>query len=140
MAMGTGTVTASLNGDMFSSVITVQQVPTTAYPVISEFSSRGATSAFNEFIEIYNPTFADIDLNQWRLQTKSATATTWVDRVLFGAGAVLDSKGYVLAANSGYVSPASGPAADFAWLLPTNGLGDTGAIRLVRPDGSVADY
>ncbi len=139
MAMGTGTVTASLNGDMFSSVITVQQVPTTAYPVISEFSSRGATSAFDEFIEIYNPTFADIDLNQWRLQTKSATATTWVDRVLFGAGAVLDSKGYVLAANSGYVSPASGPAADFAWLLPTNGLGDTGAIRLVRPDGSVAD-
>ena len=139
MATGTGTLTATLAADMRTAAITVQQVGTTNHPVISEFSSRGAISAFDEFVELYNPTFADIDLNQWRLQTKSAVATTWLDRVVFGAGTVLASKGYLLAANTGYVTPASGPAADFAWLLPTNGLGDTGAIRLVRPDGSVAD-
>lgn len=140
MAMGTGTLTVSLGADTFNSALTVQLAPATNHPVISEFSSRGAASAFDEFCEIYNPTNADIDLNQWRLQTKSAAATTWTDRVVFGAGASIASKGFVLTANTaGYITPASGPATDFVWLVPATGLGDTGALRLVRPDGSVAD-
>ena len=142
MATGMGTVTAALAGDMFNATLTVQQVPVTNNPVISEFSSRGATTAFDEFVELYNPTFNDIDLNQWRLQTKSATGSTWIDRVVFGSGAVLASKGYLLAANTanpGYQSPGSGPASNFSWLTPGTGLADNGAIRLIRPDNSVAD-
>ncbi len=140
MATGTGTLSATLGATVLTSALTVQQVPVTNHPVISEFAPRGATSAFDEFVELYNPTFADVDLNQWRLQTKSAIATTWVDRVVFGAGAVLASKGFLLTANTaGYITPASGPASNFSWLLPATGLGDSGAIRLIRPDGSVAD-
>jgi large repetitive protein len=143
MATGTGSLTVTHGAESFTATLTVQAVPLTAYPVISEFAPRGAGGGFDEFIELYNPTNADVDLNQWRLQTKSATATTWTDRVVFAAGATIASKGFLLTANTamtaGYTSPSSGPAADFAWLSPAGGLGDSGAIRLVRPDNSVAD-
>ena len=39
--------------------------------VISEFASRGPSSAFDEFCEWYNPTNAQIDISGWKLQYSS---------------------------------------------------------------------
>jgi hypothetical protein len=140
MAMGMGTVTATLGADSFTAQVTVQQAPTTNHLVISELATRGASSAFDEFVELYNPTNADVNLNQWKLQTKSATGTTWTDRVIFGAADTIQSGGYLLTANTnGYVSPASGPVPDKVWLNPGTGVADSSAIRLIDPNGNTVD-
>lgn len=140
MAMGTGTLTATLGSDTLMAEVTVQQVPTTAHVVISELATRGASTAFDEFVELHNPTNADITMNQWKLQTKSATGSTWTDRVIFGAADTIQSGGYLLTANTnGYVSPASGPAPDKVWLVPTTGVADSSAIRLIDASGNVVD-
>jgi large repetitive protein len=132
-AGGVARVTATLGGDNFSSDVTVFPVSATNHIVISEFASRGAVSAFDEFAELYNPTAAAIDISGWKLQTKSATATSWTDRVVFPGNTSLAPRRFWLTANTmGYVTPASGPAADSVWAAPTNGLGDTGVVRLVR--------
>ena len=52
----------------------------TTHVVISEFATRGANSATDEFVELYNPTDAPIDLSSWKLEYKSATGTTWSPR------------------------------------------------------------
>ncbi|MEW6432352.1 MAG: DUF4215 domain-containing protein [Myxococcota bacterium] len=137
MATGMGTVTASLGADTLIADVTVLSVPTTDHVVISEFSSRGPGGAFDEFVELYNPTNQAIDLSGWKLQTKSASATAaWVDRVIFPGNTSLAPHRYLLTANTtanGYVSPGSGPPPDFVWLSPTTGISDTGtAIRLMR--------
>jgi cysteine-rich repeat protein len=133
MAMGPGTVTAALAADTFTSNVTVLATPATDHVVISEFSPRGPGGGFDEFVELYNPTTQAIDLSGWKLQTRSATGTSWTDRVVFPGNTSLAPRRYLLAANTGYVVPGSGPvAADFPWLAPSSGLGDTGAIRLIR--------
>jgi cysteine-rich repeat protein len=137
MATGVGTVTATLDGDVFTSTVTVLAAPVTDHIVISEFSPRGPRGGFDEFIELYNPTNQAVDISGWRLQTKAASATSpWMDRVVFPGNTSLAPHRFLLIANtansSGYQSPTSGPPADFAWLNPNTGLGDTGAIRLVR--------
>jgi predicted extracellular nuclease len=140
MAMGMATIGASLNAASFSSTVTVTALPVTNHIVISEFASRGTASAFDEFVELYNPTAAAIDISGWKLQTKSATATTWTDRVIFPGNTSLAPRRFWLTANTtgtpaggSYVSPASGPVPDSSWLGGASGVGDTGGgIRLVQ--------
>lgn len=144
LAMGMGTVEVSLDGGVFTSNVTVLAAPLTDHVVISEFSPRGPRGGFDEFIEIYNPTNQAVDLSGWALQTKSAGATSaWGDRVVFPGNTSLAPHRYLLIANTanaaGYQAPGSGPAADFAWLNPSNGMGDTGAIRLIRTVNQVVE-
>lgn len=132
-AMATGTVTATLGSDSVSAGITIQATPPTSNLVISEFAPRGPAGAFDEFVELYNPTGLAVDISGWKLQTKSALTTAWTDRVVFPGNTSIASHRYLLTGNSlassgGYM----GPSADFSWLNPANGLGDTGAVRLIR--------
>jgi hypothetical protein len=140
-ATGSGTVTTSAGPDQLTSNVTVVTVPPTNHLVISELSPRGLT-AFDEFVELYNPTSQPVDLSGWTLQTKSATATIWTDRVVFPATTTVASHGYLLTANTnGYDSAGgSGPVPDFSWLVPTTGIGDSGAaIRLIDQAGGIVD-
>ncbi|MEW5739405.1 MAG: lamin tail domain-containing protein [Myxococcota bacterium] len=144
MAPDAGTVEVSLDGGVFTSAVTVLATPVTDHVVISEFSPRGPRGGFDEFIEIYNPTNQAVDISGWALQTKSASATSaWGDRVVFPGNTSLAPHRYLLIANTananGYQSPTSGPTADFAWLNSANGLGDTGAIRLIRTVNQVVE-
>jgi hypothetical protein len=98
--------------------------------LISEFSTRGPAGAYDEFAEIYNPTEKDISLAGWKLQSKSAAASSsWQSRV--GAGLpekIIAAHGYFLLAASGY----SGSAVPDYYHPANWGFSDEGGyLRLI---------
>lgn len=68
--------------------------------VISEIQVAGAT-ANDEFIEIYNPTTNAIDIENWSIQYKSATGTTFYKKN-FSTGASVPAHGWYLVAHNDY--------------------------------------
>ena len=100
--------------------------------VISEAAMRGNT-AYDEFVELYNPLNADIDLSGWKLQYKSSTGTTWDNKLTFPANTIIKAHGYLLlAADTDY----SGPTPDYKF---SAGLADNGHIRIVNAQGAEVD-
>src|SRR3989338_4370409 len=86
--------------------------------VISEVQiTGGAGLTKNDFIEIYNPTGAPIDLNGIRLVKRTATGTTDTTLKSWTESAIIPAHGYYLWANS-----------DFASLFPTPDAKTTGTI------------
>lgn len=75
--------------------------PTLAPIIITEVQPGSATSASEEFIELYNTTTQPIDLaaNQWQLELASTTATTWTSplRTIPLTGTLAASQSYVVA-------------------------------------------
>jgi hypothetical protein len=107
--------------------------------LISEIRTRGLGGATDEFIELYNPTTADLTLdNSWRLEVRDVGGgqcanTTYVGR-WSGNGEVVPAHGHLLIAASGYTQD---PAADFEYA--GGGLvGDAASVRLMR-GADVAD-
>ncbi|GMT97215.1 hypothetical protein KH5H1_13340 [Corallococcus caeni] len=92
--------------------VTVSKAPLTNHIVISEFSGGNGTgtAATDEFIELYNPTNADVDLSNWQVSYKSATGTTWSSTVTIPAGKVIRAHGYFLLAGANYSGGATAPA------------------------------
>ncbi|MFP2960431.1 lamin tail domain-containing protein [Myxococcus sp. 1LA] len=81
--------------------ITISDSPAISHIVISEISARGATAQNDEFIELYNPTGADITLNGWKVQYKSSTSTTsYSGSVDIPDGTVIRAYGYLLLAHA----------------------------------------
>ncbi len=99
--------------------------------VISELATRGPASATDEFVELYNPTSAPIDLSGWKLQYKSTSGTTWNDRAILPASTVIAAHGYFLIGNQ---TSYSGPAADYMSALWNSGTGmaDNGHERIIN--------
>lgn len=102
-----------------------------AHLLISEFSTRGSAGAYDEFVELYNPSNQDISLMGWQLQSKAATASsTWVSR----SGAGLPN--IIIPAHSFFLlTPASySDAISPDYLHSANwGLADTGgSLRLIN--------
>lgn len=48
--------------------------------VISQLATRGPAGASDEFVELYNPNSQTVDLSGWRLQSRSANGSAWVNR------------------------------------------------------------
>ncbi|MEM1874263.1 MAG: lamin tail domain-containing protein [Candidatus Hadarchaeales archaeon] len=108
------------------------------HPVISEFATRGPDNAYQEFIEIYNPTSSDVDLTGWKIQYRSVTGTSWYDRVVFPSGAKIPAYGFYLAVNGqgypgGVIEGVQGDA------QMTDTIADSGHLRLVDNFGNVLD-
>ena len=100
--------------------------------VISEFATRGPSSASDEFIELYNPTDNPIDISGWKLQYSATTnGATWGDRAILPASTFIAAHGFYLIVNTSYVP---GTAADFSSGLWTSGSGmaDNGHERIVN--------
>ncbi len=106
--------------------------------LVSQFATRGLTSAADEFVEVYNATSAALTIDGVRIQYQTSSCGSWSDRHTVGAGTTLLPGQFYLAANpTGYVTPASGPAANGA--LSTAGLSDSASIRLLGAAGQVLD-
>ncbi|MFP2957089.1 lamin tail domain-containing protein [Myxococcus sp. 1LA] len=75
--------------------------------VISEVSGGNGTGnqATNEFIELYNPTNADVAIGGWQVQYKSATGTSYSASVTIPNGTVIRAHGYFLLGGANYSSP-----------------------------------
>ena len=101
--------------------------------VIGEFSTRGPSSAYDEFAELYNPTMSAIDIGSWKLQYKSASGTTWSDRAVLPAGSSIPPHGFYLIAPSAY---AGSPAPDNVAAAWTTGLADAGGHLRIIDAGS----
>jgi len=66
--------------------------------VISEVSTRWS-NAYDEFVELYNPTSSAISLSGWKMQYSSAASgSTWQDYVTLSAGATIPAHGFFLLA------------------------------------------
>jgi phosphatidylserine/phosphatidylglycerophosphate/cardiolipin synthase-like enzyme len=108
---------------------------TAAHVVISELETRGAT-AYDEFVELYNPTESPVDLAGWKMQYKSATGTTYSDKTTMAAGAIIPAHGfYLMAASGGNYTGAATPDALFA-----AGLADAGGhVRILNASSVEVD-
>lgn len=105
----------------------------TDHVVISEVQISGA-AATDDFIELYNPTDSNVDLNGYRLVKRTAAGTTDSSIKAWSSETMIPAHGYYLWANSGWtpaVTPdtttASSIAADNGIAL-RNGPADTGDI------------
>jgi len=140
-AMGNGTVTATVGATMKVTAISVQAVSTN-HLVISEVAVRGvvadggtAVANSDEFIELYNPTAAPIDVSGWKLQYKSAAGAAWQDKAVLPVGTSIASRGYFLVASKSY----NGTVVPDLLLTIDIGLaGDSGHVRLGTQDVSSA--
>ncbi len=105
--------------------------------VLSQFATRGSSSASDEFVEIYNRTDHAIDISGITLQYQSSTCGGWSVRATIQPGVHLEAGQFFLFVNSGgYASPASGPVGDGTY---SAGLADNGFVRLVSVGGGELD-
>jgi hypothetical protein len=96
--------------------------------VLSEIRSRGAAGASDEFIEIYNPTAADVVLDaSWKIEARSSSATTYGTARWVGTGKTIGAHKHFLLTNTAY---AQLPAKDEA--TTTSGITDATSVRLVH--------
>ncbi|MBN8469978.1 lamin tail domain-containing protein [Corallococcus exiguus] len=103
---GAGQFTASYQGVTKQAAITVAGVQ--GHVVISEFCGGTTASATDEFVELYNPTSADVDMSGWKLQYRAAGATSKYGQTFtLPAGAVIKAHGYYLLVGAGYPTDAA---------------------------------
>lgn len=102
---GTGVVTATLGTVTLTSALTKQR-PASNHLVISEVATHGATDANDEFVELYNPTAAPLDLAGYVVQYRSATGTTWSTKATLPAGTSLAPGHYFLITSKSYTTTA----------------------------------
>ncbi len=133
---------AILIGLLTGHIIGWLALPTPAFAVsssvvISELQTGGVGSghAGDEFIELYNPSAADISLEKWTLKYRSTSAsdcaTGWATKYTFPQ-VTIKSYGYFLVAATGYLTKADARY--------SAGLSSTaGAIRLIDNNVQVID-
>ncbi|MBL8955197.1 MAG: lamin tail domain-containing protein [Myxococcaceae bacterium] len=100
-AMGNGELEATMGASTLICPITISNAPVTNHVVISEVATAGPGGAADEFVELYNPTMAPVDMSGWRLQYKSATGATYQNKVTMPAGATIPPRGYYLITSGG---------------------------------------
>jgi hypothetical protein len=100
--------------------------------VISEFRFFGSGGESDEFIEIFNPTSAPVNLNGWKLNGANSSGN-FGNRYTFSSDVLLQPGQHFLFAHTGYddaVEP------DAVYLT---GIVNNGGAALIRPDTSIAD-
>lgn len=113
--------------------------------VISQvYGGGGNTGAqfTNDYVELYNPTNAPINIGDWQIAYASSTGTSWTNKTRIPAGTIIASKKYFLIQQgAGAASPAPLPAPD---LVPTttqgviNMSGTAGKVALVNDTTTLA--
>ncbi|MHA7627905.1 amidohydrolase family protein [Corallococcus sp. M7] len=125
---GDGQLTASYQGVTKQAAVTVAAVQ--GHVVISEIAGQGVSVNADDYIELYNPTDADVNITGWKLlyRTASTTSTTTNFTVLTTLpAATIKAHGYYLVAATSY-STTTVPA-DHTW-GNTDISGSTGNVRL----------
>jgi predicted extracellular nuclease len=103
--------------------------------VISEFRVRGPAGGNDEFIELFNPTAALIDIGGWKIRGSNAGGTVG-DRATIPVGTTLGAGCYFLATNSAASGYSGGVGGNLTY---GTGITDDGGIALTRSDNSIVD-
>ena len=99
--------------------------------LITQLATRGVSSAYDEFVELYNNSRKNLTIDGIVLQYRTSSCGAWSDRLTVQSGITLAPGKFYLAANTrGYISPASGPSAD--GIMSTSGFTDTASVRLLN--------
>ena len=106
----------------------------TSHVVISELST-GHTHPDDEFIELYNPTNAPVNLGGWKLQFKPAAGGGFSDVYVIPAGTTVAATGYLLIASGSY---GGAPQADASWGSAFNLPSAGGHVRVALPGAGSA--
>ncbi|MFY0529201.1 lamin tail domain-containing protein [Archangium gephyra] len=114
-------------------VVTPAPPVLTNHLVISELAAEGPTGANDEFVEIHNPTDADVTVSNWKLQYKSATGASYSTSYTFSIGAKIPARGYFLLALSG-TSYSGSAIPNGSYSLAMGAAG--GHVRLLHSDGT----
>ena len=104
--------------------------------VVNEFRVRGPNGGNDEFIELFNPTAAPVDIGGWKIRGSNASGTMG-DRFTIPAATILNAGCYYLATNaaaSGYSGTVAGNQ------TYTTGITDDGGLALTRGDNSIVGY
>jgi predicted extracellular nuclease len=103
--------------------------------VINEFRVRGPNGGNDEFVELFNPTAAPVDISGWKIRGSNVSGTVG-DRLTVSPNTVLGPGCYYLVTNaaaSGYSGTEAGNQ------TYTTGITDDGGLALTRGDNSIVD-
>ena len=125
-ATATGSVTASFTASFTASP------PAPIHLVISEFRTRGPNGADDEFVELYNPSGAAVNLGGWTVRRSASCASTSYVLFTIASGTLLQPGAHYLAVTS--VSGISGADQTFS-----ASLADDGGLALVNPTNAIVD-
>ena len=119
----------------YGSVTVVADVkpPLTDHVVISEFSGGKPYVSEDEFIELYNPTHADVDLSGWEVGYMPGDGSSYTT-VILPAGSLIRAHGFFLLGGATYTGTVAADVAYSAFDATDSWPG--GHIRLQRPSGS----
>jgi hypothetical protein len=111
--------------------------PTPSAPhhiVISEFQTTGPLGSDDEFVEIYNPTGAPVNIGNWWISKSSGCGTSIVTVMYIYYGTILQPGQHYLAAS--FASYSSVTNADQRF---SPGIADNGGLALFSYSGAVVD-
>ena len=120
-----------------SQIGTVSVTPTATpsaplHIVISEFRTQGSYGAEDEFVELYNPTGAAVNIGGWTIKGSSSCGTSTFTLVSIPGGTILLAGQHYLAATTAAHLPA--PDQIFS-----PGIADDGGLALINSSGIVID-
>lgn len=98
--------------------------------VISEFRTRGPGGASDEFVELYNPTNAAVDISGWLIKGSNSSGSVST-RLTIAAGTTLQPGRHFLAALGGGYTGSITPDQTYSV-----GITDNGGIALLKADGA----
>ncbi len=137
-AMGTATVTATLDGVSKAATVAVN-LSSTDHVVISELAVRGpgttgANTSADEFVELYNPTSADVDVSGWRIEYQSKTGSSFTLKATLPDGTIVPARRYFLVSSLSYVGTVE---PDLRLIGDMNLAGDAASVRLANDTSTV---
>jgi hypothetical protein len=100
--------------------------------VISEFRTRGSNGADDEFVELYNPTGAAVNIGGWTIKRSTSCGSSTYILLNITSGTILQAGQHFLAATT--TSGIPSPDQTFS---PS--LADDGGLALVNTAGTVID-
>ena len=101
--------------------------------VISEFRTRGANGANDEFVELYNNSDQTIDIGGWKLKGSNASGGV-TTRLTIAANTMLPARGHFLATRASVYSDAV--TGDQTYGV---GIADDGGIAITLADDTIVD-
>lgn len=111
------------------------EADTASHVVISEIQIGKTSASTDEFVELYNPTNADVSLSSWKLGRKTASGANATD-LASGLAGTISSHGYFLIASDNYTGTVS---ADITYVSSSSSVANNNTILLYDNANALVD-
>lgn len=119
-----GVAVTPSTGSYGSVTVGTEPLGPTGHVVISELATRGMQGVTinedDEFLELYNPTSAPVDISGWKVQYMPSEGSSYQDLVAVPQGASIAANGYYLIAHTGYAGSVA-PDLQYTQAIPSTG-------------------